>query len=166
MKSCGKYDHLIRICYNAMSLPILFGGLLRRNRILSLLSCILVSIAIGLVVFHEYQVHNGLSEKVISYRKSLIETSPEFSYQTLSKVAGFIALSMSLFESNSFIMQAKFEMKQPEHFTKVTTLALMIYGLIALAFGIMSFLAFGKDMSVPIINNYSPSSLSNSAKGI
>lgn len=111
-------------------------------------------------------MHNGLSEKVINFRKQQIETAPSFNFNTVSKVAGFIAVSLSLFESNSFIIQAKFEMKEPEHFTKITTLGLLIYGLISMAFGIMSFLAFGKDMQVPIIDNYSATQLSNLPKGI
>ena len=29
-KACGKYDHLIRVGYNLMALPLLLGGFLRR----------------------------------------------------------------------------------------------------------------------------------------
>ena len=45
-----------------------------------MLSYVLVSIAVGLIVFHEYQVHNALSQKAIEDLKAQIEKAPEFNF--------------------------------------------------------------------------------------
>ena len=60
--ACGKYDHLIRIAYNILSLPLIFSCELRGQKMIKYFGAITFLIATGFLIFYDMQIYKAQSK--------------------------------------------------------------------------------------------------------
>ena len=84
----------------------------------------------------------------------MIRTKSDLSeFSTYYKLAGFISLTMCLFDSNQQILKVKSEMQQPKEFMNMVKASFTFFTLIVFLAGFTSYLAFGKDLQSPLTMN-------------
>lgn len=60
--ACGKYDHLIRVAYNILTIPLIFSCELRGQKMIKYFAAISFLIATGFLVFYDLQIFKSHSK--------------------------------------------------------------------------------------------------------
>ena len=155
--ACGKYDHLIRIAFNIMTVPIIFSSELKGQKIIRYMSFVAFALASCLIIAHEaHTLKNQSSSQRLHNIRSIGLFHPKSDlkeFSTYYKLAGFISLTMCLFDQNQSILKVKSEMQHPKEFMNMVKASFVVYTLIVFLAGFVSYLAFGQDLQSPLTMN-------------
>ena len=148
--ACGKFDHLIRIAFNIMTVPIIFQSELKGKKIIRFMGFVSFVVAFGIMSFLQAL---SLKNQTHMQREKNIKTIGFFQqksnlkeFSTYYQLAGFISLSMCLFDSNQHILKVKNEMQNPKDFMSMVKVSFIIYTLIVFVACFVSYLTFGYDL--------------------